>query len=295
MGRSKGSVSIALLVVGLVVLLLAQIFYLYAGKEYEKHQQLIRAEQLRILCASTIETLSAANIPDENKAFNVCLYPGAVPAAVSSKVKFSDDQCIKYLEVTAECGELRQVLRQTYFSLPEAVKVQAHIYGIISGTSVTGAEFLPPETLYTGTGEVMLPPAEAFAFQAIEELPMETLRLNGLSKRFYYLDDYRGLTFDRGMKVYGSGLIAAQGNIIISDNCEFKDPIILLTEKKIEIGDNVKLPQALLLSRKGIKVGSGCSIGGVMMSNGVIEFTDTVSFLHHENLVAGFSSFYYIL
>ncbi len=295
MGRSKGSVSIALLVVGLVVLLLAQIFYLYAGKEYEKHQQLIRAEQLRMLCASTIETLSAANISDENKAFNVCLYPGAVSAAVSSKVKFSDDQCIKYLEVTAECGELRQVLRQTYFSLPESVKVQAHSYGIISGTSVTGTEFLPPETLYTGTGEVMFTPAEAFAFQAIEELPMETLRLNGLSKRFYYLDDYRGITFGRGMKVYGSGLIAAQGNIIISDNCEFTDPVILLTEKKIEIGDNVKLPQALLLSRKGIKVGSGCSIGGVMISNGTIEFTDTVSFSHHENLVAGFSSFYYML
>lgn len=295
MERSKGSVSVALLVVGLVFLLLAQIFYLYVGREYEKQQQLIRAEQLRMLCASTIESLSAADISDKNKTFNVCLYPGAVPAAVSSKMKVSDDQCIRYLEVTAECGELRQRLRQTYFSLPETVKEQVHHYGIISGTSVTGAEFMTSETLYTGTGEVMFPPAEAFAFQAIEELPMETLRLNGLSKRFYYLDDYRGVTFDRGMKVYGSGLIAAQGNIIISDNCEFKDQIILLTEKKIEIGDNVKLPQALLLSRKGIKVGSGCSIGGVMMSNGTIEFTDTVSFLHHENLVAGFSSFYYIL
>lgn len=295
MGRSKGSVSVALLVVGLVFLLLAQIFYLYAGREYEKQQQLIRAEQLRMLCASTIESLSAADISDKNKTFNVCLYPGAVPAAVSSKMKVSDDQCIRYLEVTAECGELRQRLRQTYFSLPETVKEQAHHYGIISGTSVTGAEFLASETLYTGTGEVMFPPAEAFAFQAIEELPMETLRLNGLSKRFYYLDDYRGVTFDRGMKVYGSGLIAAQGSIIISDDCEFTDPVILLTEKKIEIGDNVKLPQALLLSRKGIVVGSGCSIGGVMISNGNIEFTDTVSFSHHENLVAGFSSFYYIL
>ena len=295
MGRSKGSVSVALLVVGLVFLLLAQIFYLYVGREYEKQQQLIRAEQLRMLCASTIESLSAADISDKNKTFNVCLYPGAVSAAVSSKMKVSDDQCIRYLEVTAECGELRQRLRQTYFSLPETVKEQAHHYGIISGTSVTGAEFLPSETLYTGTGEVMFPPAEAFAFQAIEELPMETLRLNGLSKRFYYLDDYRGVTFDRGMKVYGSGLIAAQGSIIISDGCEFTDPVILLTEKKIEIGDNVKLSQALLLSRKGIVVGSGCSIGGVMISNGVIEFTDTVSFSHHENLVAGFSSFYYIL
>lgn len=295
MGRSKGSVSVALLVVGLVFLLLAQIFYLYVGREYEKQQQLIRAEQLRMLCASTIESLSAADISDKNKTFNVCLYPGAVPAAVSSKMKVSDDQCIRYLEVTAECGELRQRLRQTYFSLPETVKEQAHHYGIISGTSVTGAEFLPPETLYTGTGEVMFPLAEAFAFQAIEELPMETLRLNGLSKRFYYLDDYGGVTFDRGMKVYGSGLIAVQGNIIISDNCEFTDPVILLTEKKIEIGNNVKLPQALLLSRKGIVVGSGCSIGGVMISNGNIEFTDTVSFSHHENLVAGFSSFYYIL
>lgn len=295
MGRSKGSVSVALLVVGLVFLLLAQIFYLYVGREYEKQQQLIRAEQLRMLCASTIESLSAADISDKNKTFKVCLYPGAVPAAVSSKMKVSDDQCIRYLEVTAECGELRQRLRQTYFSLPETVKEQAHHYGIISGTSVTGAEFLPSETLYTGTGEVMFPPAEAFAFQAIEELPMETLRLNGLSKRFYYLDDYGGVTFDRGTKVYGSGLIAVQGNIIISDNCEFTDPVILLTEKKIEIGNNVKLPQALLLSRKGIVVGSGCSIGGVMISNGNIEFTDTVSFAHHENLVAGFSSFYYIL
>ena len=69
MGRSKGSVSIALLVVGLVVLLLAQIFYLYAGKEYEKHQQLIRAEQLRMLCTSTIESLSAADIADKNKRY----------------------------------------------------------------------------------------------------------------------------------------------------------------------------------------------------------------------------------
>ncbi len=295
MQRKRGSVSLSLLITGMLLLLAAQLFYLYAGREYEKHQQQIRAEQLRLLCFSAMENLAEESCRDGNKVFTASFYLGDAAAAVSSKVKISEDQCVRYTEITAECGELRQRLRQAYFSLPESVQQQARACGIISGASVIGAEFLPPETLYAGGREVMFPAAEAFAYQAIGELPMETLRLDGLSRRFYYLDDYRGLSFTGGMKVAGSGLIAAQGTISVADGCEFTDQIVLLSEKQIIIGDNVRMPQALLLSRKGIRVGRGCSIGGVLLSGGNIEFTDTVSFSHHEGLVAGFSSFYYIL
>lgn len=296
MNRSRGNASLVLLSTALMLLVIAQLFFLYVGREYERHLQYLRAEQLRLFCFSAMESLAGKTVRAGSKQwFKTVLYPGEMEACVSSTLTVSDDQCVSCLEVQAECNSERQLLRQVKFSLPKLLQQEAAQCGIISSAEVVGAEFLPQGTLYTSGREVIFPRAKDCAWQAVTELPMDVLRLNGLCRRFYYLDDYRGVAFTSGMKIYGSGLIAAEGSITIADGCEFTDDIILFSEQKIKIGRNVKLPHALLLAKKGISVGSGCRIGGVLLSGGRIEFTGSVDFSHDENLVAGFTSVYYIL
>lgn len=294
--RCCGSVSLSVLAAAVILLLIAQLFYLAAGREYARQLHYLRSEQLKLLCVSALAKLSASQpAAGQRQLMNAELYPGPVQALVTAKMEQMADGCVKYLQVTAVCGDETQCLRRSFFALPPEMQQLGRQYRIISSRAVKGSAFLPAGTLYTGTGKINFPKAGAFARQAINELPMDTLRFNGLCRRFYYLSDYHGLTFESGMKIFGEALLAAEGNIIINNGCQFTDRIILLSEEQIIIGDNVRMPQALLLARKGIRIGNNCFLGGALFSEGEIEFTAPVDFVQYENFVAQFSSVYYII
>lgn len=302
MSSSRGNISVALLGVGLFLAAVANLVMVYVTRTTQLGMEDLRGRQLRLLCSSAITRLSQQPLESgECTPVALTLHPGNVPATLVSKVTYSDDGCFRYLETSVEAEEQSHNLRQVQFQLNEEMQEQGRRFMLISRKPLIGSEFLSEEGIYTSTEEVHIPQTEflkntSTAKLSISDLSMEDVKLYGLDKRFYYLSNASTpLIFSKILKVYGTAVIATEGSIIIESSCQFLDKVVLVSKGNITIKDGAKLPQALLVAYGKVTIGTGCQLGGVVFSDSNIELLGRSNLIHDAEVVARFSSAFYIL
>ena len=302
MSSSRGNISVVLLGIGLFLAAVAHLVMVYVTRTTQLEMEDLRGRQLRLLCSSAITRLSQQELESgECTPVALTLHPGNVPATLVSKVTYSDDGCFRYLETSVEAEEQSHNLRQVQFQLNEEMQEQGRRFMLISRKPILGSEFLLEEGIYTSTEEVHIPQIEflkntSTAKLSISDLSMEDVKLYGLDKRFYYLSNASTpLTFSKNLKMYGTAVIATEGSVIIESGCQFFDRLVLISKGNIIIKDGVKLPQALLLAYGKVTIGTGCQLGGVVFSDSNIELLGRSNPIHDAEVVARFSSAFYIL
>ena len=302
MNNCRGNISVVLLGIGLFLAAVAHLVMVYVARTTQLEMEDLRGRQLRLLCSSAITRLSQQTLESgECTPVALTLHPGNVPATLVSKVTYSDDGCFRYLETSVEAEEQSHNLRQVQFQLNEEMQEQGKRFMLISRKPLIGSEFLSEEGIYTSTEEVHIPQIEflkntSTAKLSISDLSMEDVKLYGLDKRFYYLSNASTpLIFSKNLKVYGTAVIATEGSIIIESSCQFFDKVVLVSKGNITIKDGVKLPQALLVAYGKVTIGTGCQLGGVVFSDSNIELLGSSKFIHDAEVVARFSSAFYIL
>lgn len=291
-----------LLVIGLFLVAVAQLAMVYVQRNVQLEEEVWRGRQLRLLCSSVMEALAKKELATGEATFlESSLCPGNIPATVTTKVALSNDGIFRYLAVKAQTTDLAQNLRNVEFQLQGNALQLAQQYMLISGKEVLGIEYLVDEGIYTSKEEVTIPQLDFLknttdSKRSVAALGMEDVKLYGLDRRFYYLTNASTpLTFTKGLKVYGTAVIASEGSIVIEADCQFFDKVILLSKGNITIKDGVKLPQALLMAYSKVSVGSGCKIGGVIFSGSNIELLGSSELTHDAEVVARFSSAHFIL
>ena len=302
MNNCRGNISVVLLGIGLFLAAVAHLVMVYVARTTQLEMEDLRGRQLRLLCSSAITRLSQQTLESgECTPVALTLHPGNVPATLVSKVTYSDDGCFRYLETSVEAEEQSHNLRQVQFRLNEEMQEQGRRFMLISRKPLIGSEFLSEEGIYTSTEEVHIPQIEflkntSTAKLSISDLSMEDVKLYGLDKRFYYLSNASTpLTFSKNLKVYGTAVIATEGSIIIESSCQFFDKVVLVSKGNITIKDGVKLPQVLLVAYGKVTIGTGCQLGGVVFSDSNIELLGSSNLIHDAEVVARFSSAFYIL
>ena len=302
MSSSRGNVSVALLSVGLFLAAVAHLVMVYVSRNAELEMEDLRSRQLRLLCSSAITRLAQQELESgECTPLTLTLEPGNKPVTLKSNVAFSEDDCFRYLETNVEAEEQSHHLRHLQFQLKEDMQVQGRKFMLISRKELLGSEFLSEEGMYTSAEEVKFPRIEflkntSSAKRSVSDLSMDDVKLYGLDKRFYYLSNASNpLTFSKNLKVYGTAVIATEGTVIIESGCQFFDKVTFLSKGNIIIKDDVKLPQVLLLAYGKVTIGTGCQLGGVVFSDSNIELLGSSKLIHDENVVAPFSSAFYIL
>ena len=302
MDNCRGKISVVLLGIGLFLAAVAHLVMVYVARTTQLEMEDLRGRQLRLLCSSAITRLSQQTLESgECTPVALTLHPGNVPATLVSKVTYSDDGCFRYLETSVEAEEQSHNLRKVQFQLNEEMQEQGRRFMLISRKPLIGSEFLSEEGIYTSTEEVHIPQIEflknaSTAKLSISDLSMEDVKLYGLDKRFYYLSNASTpLTFSKNLKVYGTAVIATEGSIIIESGCQFFDKVVLVSKGNITIKDGVKLPQVLLVAYGKVTIGTGCQLGGVVFSDSNIELLGISKLIHDAEVVARFSSAFYIL
>jgi hypothetical protein len=302
MSSSRGNISVALLGIGLFLAAVAHLVMVCVTRTTQLEMEDLRGRQLRLLCSSAITRLSQQALESgECTPVALTLHPGNVPATLVSKVTYSDDGCFRYLETSVEAEEQSHNLRQVQFRLNEEMQEQGRRFMLISRKPLIGSEFLSEEGICTSTEEGHIPQIEflkntSTAKLSISDLSMEDVKLYGLDKRFYYLSNASTpLTFSKNLKVYGTAVIATEGSIIIESSCQFFDKVVLVSKGNITIKDGVKLPQVLLVAYGKVTIGTGCQLGGVVFSDSNIELLGSSNLIHDAEVVARFSSAFYIL
>mgnify|MGYP003530736674 FL=1 len=302
MNSQRGNISLVLLVIGLFLVAVAQLARVYVQRNVQLEEEVWRGRQLRLLCSSVMEALAKKELATGEATFlESSLYPGNISATVTTKVALSNDGIFRYLAIKAQTTDLAQNLRNVEFQLQGNALQLAQQYMLISGKEVLGTEYLADEGIYTSKEEVTIPQLDFLknttdSKRSVAALGMEDVKLYGLDRRFYYLTNASTpLTFTKGLKVYGTAVIASEGSIVIEADCQFFDKVILLSKGNITIKDGVKLPQALLMAYGKVSIGSGCKIGGVIFSGSNIELLGSSELTHDAEVVARFSSAHFIL
>ena len=291
----RGSISIYLLLVALLLALLAQLGLLCCRQMLEKSRQGLLKQQLRRLNNSYFLKLKDAELtPGDYLCFEGVLRPGQEVVAVKATSSQSSDGLINFLEVKGAAPNVNgavQGLCQLTLRFSESQRLLAEQYALVSKTA-TGLEYLAQEGVYkqASTEEVKLPEVRFFFNKAASDITADVAISEGLSRHFTYLDADKSFAFKSNSRLPGATVFVNKGSIEIGSGCSFPDRLVMYSQKgNILIGDNVRMSKALVHAYGTVSIGTGCTINGLIIANKII-FKGTSSFSADADVVAPFAS-----
>lgn len=300
-GPSRGSISLTMLIMCFFLAFLAQLALHVSNKEFEYSLKHFQNRQLRTLCYSAMSAASPRDFAAGNGSLTEAkLEPGGEKIRLSYTSRYSDDSLLQYFELEAAALNDKnavQRLRVCNLILPEKLVNLASHYPLIYGSRLEGKEYLTGIEIYTSSEEDMVPQIGFLKGIGINPVNDEEMSRQGLNKRFYFVDSdntVQRFLFTGGRKFYGSTVFASSGSISIGNSCVFPDRIIFISERgSIDIGSNVQMNNAIVIAKNKVRIGEGCRIKGVIYAD-CICIEGNSSFLTDENIVAQFSSGYFI-
>ena len=291
----RGSISIYLLLVALLLALLAQLGLLCCRQMLEKSRQGLLKQQLRRLNNSYFLKLKDAELtPGDYLCFEGVLRPGQEVVAVKATSSQSSDGLINFLEVKGTAPNVNgavQGLCQLTLRFSEPERLLAGQYALASKT-VTGLEYLPQEAVYkqASTEEVKLPQVRFFYNKAASAMTADEAVSEGLSRHFNYLDLDKSFVFKNNSTLLGETVFVNKSSIEIGSGCAFADRVAIYSQKgNIIIGNNVRMNKALIHAYGTVSIGTGCTINGLIIANKII-LKGTSSFSADADVVAPFVS-----
>ena len=291
----RGSISLYLLVVSLLMTLLTHMALLWSQREFGKTKQRLLEQQLRQLNNSYFLNLKDSSLaPGKYQCFAGVLQPGSEPVEIIAKSEDSTDGLINFFQVqgtAVNLGSAVQRLCRLSLNFSESQRLLAGQYALASKT-VTGLEYLPQEAVYkqASTEEVKLPEVRFFYNKAASDTTADTALNEGLSRRFTYLDLAKSFTFKSNGRYLGDTVFINKSGIDIGAGSSFPDHLVLYSQKgNITIGNNVRMDKAFIHAYATVSIGSGCKIKGLILANKII-FKGASEFSADASVVAPFTS-----
>ena len=291
----RGSISLYLLVVSLLMTLLTHMALLWSQREFGKTKQRLLEQQLRQLNNSYFLNLKDSSLsPGQYQCFAGVLQPGSEPVEIIAKSEDSTDGLINFFQVqgtAANLGSAVQRLCRLSLNFSESQRLLAGQYALASKT-VTGLEYLPQEAVYkqASTEEVKLPQVRFFYNKAASAMTADEAVSEGLSRHFNYLDLDKSFVFKNNSTLLGETVFVNKSSIEIGSGCAFADRVAIYSQKgNIIIGNNVRMNKALIHAYGTVSIGTGCTINGLIIANKII-LKGTSSFSADADVVAPFVS-----
>ena len=293
--RERGSISLYLLLVALVMALLAHMALLWSQRELAKTKQRVLEQQLRQLNNSYFLALKADSLaPGQYPCFAGALQPGSEPVEITAKSENSSDGLINFFQVqgtaTNQNGVVQRLCRLT-LNFADPQRVLAGQYALVS-KSATGLEYLNQEAVYkqASNEEVKLPQVRFFYNKAASDITADGAVSDGLSRHFNYLDLDKSFVFKPNGRLLGETVFVNKSSIEIGSGCTFPDRLAMYSQKgNIIIGDNVRMSKAFIHAYGTVSIGTGCSINGLILANKII-LKGASSFSADADVVAPFAS-----
>ncbi len=197
------------------------------------------------------------------------LFPGKEPVNIRVAVHRDHSVGLRFLQVTAEDSRKNEfALRQCRVDFPETLiqSVLRNSFALAGGAEQGGPEEEDGSVTSTSDGAVFPQfSAEEIAVWASTGFPTALeLQRDGLSGWMYYSRDR--VSLPKGLTVQGSGIFLFADDAVFADNSVFTDRIIVLADRNLNIGSNVRLEKALLLCQGKLTVGTGSFINGAVLA-----------------------------
>lgn len=295
MGKSKGSVSLLLLLAALVLALIAHLGLLWSTKQLDRTRHVMLTRQLRNLNGSFLRVFSGQRPPKGQwTCYEGTLQPAGETVKVTVTSTYSSDNLINFLKFKAAAGgdaEAAQQLCQLHIIFSEAQQNLAGRYALAS-RKTKGLEYLAEQSLYiqANNEEVRLPQIGFLSGKALSGLTIDGTETDGLHARFYYLPAYDDITLSSNTTMLGSSVLSKYGRFTIGENCHFPHRVALMSEQgSITIKQNTRLDKALIMAYSQVVIESGCRINGLIIANEIVLLGPS-EFTADADVVAPFAS-----
>lgn len=294
-GKSKGSVSLLLLLVSLVLLLIAHLGLLWSSKQLDRTQHVLLTRQLRGLTGSFLQTFSGKRPPKGQWiCYDGTLQPAGAKIKVTGTSTYSGDNLINFLRFKAAAdgnAEAVQQLCQLHMEFSEAQRRLAGRYALVS-RKVKGLEYLPEQSIYiqANNEEVRLPQISFLEGKALSGLTIDNTEFDGLHACFYYLKSYDDITLKGGTTMLGSSVLSKYGRFTLGEKSRFPHRVALMSEQSsITIRKNTRLDKALVMAYSQVIIEPGCRINGLIIANEIVLLGPS-EFTADADVVAPFTS-----
>ena len=256
-------------------------------QEAEAAREFLRRKQLETIAQSLMFTALQQEKDTEitNTVYNLGpLQPGNDEVRASVSVNRVKDLGMRFLKVDVSDSGLNEFsLRQCRMLFPDRL-LQAFAESPQIAANSTVKEDSDENIMNTITSES---DGAAFPQFSVEEIATwassdfpSTLELqsDGLSGWLYLSG--KSLSLPKGLNVNGDGILAFAGDAAIGDNTVFTGRIIILADRDMRIGNNVKFEKALLLCRGKLTVGTDSIINGAVMTRqeAIVDGKSTITF-----------------
>ena len=295
MKARSGGCSLILLLGMLYLLMLGHLILLHVKNDFQRTVEQIQGLRERQLCSSLATWLLNQQEPPPSLSFTTSFMPGAVQVNVQASQSQSSDNAFSKLNVQVTSKFSQQNLNRWQFSPSSEHQLLGAQYMFISKYQPEGASYISDSKLYTSTGSPALPDISFLNGKAHTSLDMEELHDYGFDSNFIYLTSSKTITYKTTAKTTkGNGLIACTSGITLDKNFTHSGRLILISNASITIGDSVKLPNALIIAKNNVTIGTGCTLKGVIFAGNKIKILGKGNFTHDASAVASYASAFYI-
>lgn len=266
-------------------------------REVEADRDFLCRKQMETIAQSFMFTALQQEKETEitNAVYNLNpLQPGNVKAQIYVAVNRVKDLGMRFLKVTVSDTCTNDFsLRQCGVFLPDFLVQQFTESPLIVTRSAAQGESEEKET-YTITSKsdgAVFPQfsVEEIAAWASTDFPSALeLQRDGLSGWIYICRNE--LSLPKGLRVSGDGILAFTDHVTVGDNVEFTGRVIILADRNLYLGSNVKFEKALLLCRGKLTAGKECMIKGAVMAQQDALLEDTAEIIFDREVLNPFNS-----
>lgn len=289
----RGSASIIVLLLCMVLTGVVQALYYSLREEADAANEVVVRRQLQMAAADalacTLQAEAGGVLPKSLVLPEQQLYPAQALLQTTIVVEENEELPGRKISVTAATPTQQIQLTEVCLQPPLGRQQKFYQNTLTAGKDIAGTVTGAAAAISADAGTVLktLDVSRYKKWSRYKFLTNDEYQQLGLGQRIYYNDDLYGAVLPSLVReLKGEAFLLAEKNITIENNLHLLGRVTLVVGDNLVIGDNVRLDQALLVVKNNLRIGSDCSIKGIIVAGGTVTLGNNFTLQRDERVLA---------
>lgn len=299
---SRGSASIVILLACVVLTGAIQALYYSLREEINAECKNVLRRQLQTAAGDAMRcALQKEQSGDLSESFQLQeeqLYPGQ--KVMQTKVVLERDERLpgRKLSVSTTTSDMQMRLAEVCLQTPLGREQAFYENTLTAGRKINGNFNKPDGVICAAEAGNILDALDISYYKKwgrYSFLTDDEYRQLGFGRGIYYSKDLYGVKIPCIVEALkGDAFLIAEKNITIENKLHLLGRVTLVVGDSLIIGDNVQMEQALLIVKNNLRIGSHCSVKGVIVAGGEITVGDDFTLQRRDDVLEPYFAAVYL-
>lgn len=299
---SRGSASIVILLACVVLTGAVQALYYSLREEINAECKNVLRRQLQTAAGDAMRcALQKEQSGDLSESFQLQeeqLYPGQ--KVMQTKVVLERDERLpgRKLSVSTATSDMQMRLAEVCLQTPLGREQAFYENTLTAGRKINGNFNKPDGVICAAEAGNILDALDISYYKKwgrYSFLTDDEYRQLGFGRGIYYNKDLYGVKIPCIVEALkGDAFLIAEKNITVENKLHLLGRVTLVVGDSLIIGDNVQMEQALLIVKNNLRIGSHCSVKGVIVAGGEITVGDDFTLQRRDDVLEPYFAAVYL-